>query len=471
MSLQDIYCRSVVLENGTVGWVRATAAEKMHCVMSKFGDVAWRDAVKDIAYVNGAKLLPVQVWGNFPLCFDDDGTLYVQFADDLSRIRRRNRAGDWLEDVACWCSPEGIKSVVNGHITVWSSETGLRLMPNGETWINTFETARYIVGGFGSDQVNPADKRWSGSISVYDKQTGETQRWLGNTGYPVYALEHDGQLYLDICGLENAPYPNAVPLVSEFPPYVPPVEPLPPIDLGPQRACWIDDMSGLGYGNASGAGFSQHVFEDARFVFPEHEPFVIALVHGPFEQSDLGKTIPMAQRLKKPVILSYDGHSQADLQPHRTALEAAGLTIWEGPSTYPSPPDETPEAMYDRLALTLMADSRPHALIAPGYRVHGRSDYDIARFNEETNRLKERFSQVQQVAVFGMDRPPIQQWCRDFWRAVTNRTPLPFIPPPVPEPEPPPIVIVVPPKPPDPPAHGWAKFLIILKRLFGKKRR
>ncbi len=405
--------------NGALRYL-TTDPDIMFPRVSPTGRVAWK--THSPGTVGGVpEAAHIMTVGNWPVAWGPDDSLYIQ-VDDSGWLTVWHPSGLWrFAEVPEWDRvPAEYRSEGIHHIAA----DGTPIMGGGQT---------IIVNGVQLWNAMQDGENWTGlsngggpSGCVALVTPTESLMWVAPTDIP-FPPRISGQA-VAISAPFDTPDPDAVPWV----PFALPVQPLPEIVIGPQRGCDIDDMSGQGYGNASGVGGpspTHRICEDARFIKPEHEPYVITLVHGPFEGSLLEVTIPMAQRLKKPVILSYDGHAEDDLQPHRKALEAAGLTIWEGRTTYPSPPDEAPEAMYTRLALTLMADSRPSTLIAPGYRVHGRSEFDIARFNEETNRLKEQFAHVKQIGIFGMDRPPIVQWCRDYWRAVTTHTPIPFVPP------------------------------------------
>ncbi len=391
----------------------STDPDQMFPRWSRDGRKAWKAHDGGYAMLDG-KLICETV-GNWPCAWSAEGLLYIQRDATGQMYQFDPNLGVFVGSVPAEYRSEGCHHIAADGTPVMGG--GQTIVVNGVQLWNAAQDGENWTGL--SNGGGP-----SGCVALVTPT--QSLMWVAPSDIP-FPPRISG-MAVAISAPFETPAPDAVPWVPFSIPATEP-EPVPPLTVGPQRACWIDDMSGLGFGNASGAGFSSHVFEDARFIYPEHEPCVIALVHGPFEGSLLSVTIPMAQRLKKPVILSYDGHSQADLQSHRKALEAAGLVIWEGPSTYPLDAAETAEEMYTRLALTLMGDSRPHALICASYRVGGRSEQDIAAFAVETNNLKERVSHIQQVAHFGADRPPIIQWCRDFWRAVTLRTPVPFIPP------------------------------------------
>jgi hypothetical protein len=233
-------------------------------------------------------------------------------------------------------------------------------------------------------------------------------------------------------------------------PYIPP--PLPPPNVPPLgRALWVDDMSGQGFGNCGGTGHPVAIIEDARYITPADEPKVVAVFHGPWEQSDLALTIAYATRLKVPVILHDDGHPPADLEPHRTALTAAGIPLWEAWGARPDPCEPMDDAAR-RFIARLWATTPDTALILPGYPTGaGMAEDQVA---DLFTQLQAEFAlpHLRAVCVFGADRPPRFAWVRQWTQALAAATRLPVrqppvTPPPV-DPPPSPVVKPTPPKPP-----------------------
>ena len=234
--MADYYHDLFLTPAGSVDWHRF-GLPQMHVRAFNATTWLWRDQDSDVVWVstaNGASTLGGRTQGNYPAAFDELGVVWVQH--DASGVL----TGYHLDGtptgttLAAPYAAEGIADVQAGRVVMMNDPSRIRLMPNGETWLNCVETPNFIVGQFGHDASG-----YGGSISSCHKPTGQVRRWLGYTPLPVFAREDaQGHLYVAISGNE-APAPDQVVWATSFPvsqPAPAPVpEPQPVRPVSPER--------------------------------------------------------------------------------------------------------------------------------------------------------------------------------------------------------------------------------------------
>ncbi len=261
---------------------------------------------------------------------------------------------------------------------------------------------------------------------------------------------------------EDTPEPDAMPW-QPYQKYQPPVivPDLPEIAIGPQRAIWRGSLSGVVRGNLGNEPDSVNLLEDSRYVSPEQEARLQALYldrHG-----DLNQTAEMAKRNRVPVVLDPDG-DDATAATMRGALQSQSIRVIDAKQQYPAP-GEAPEAYIARVETQLVP-----CVIRPLYLAGGLWDEaQIAHCNLELDKLIARSPQVIIDMGFGLDRPPRSKWCADYFAKLCQATPWPTVPlrqrPPVVEPP------ITPPVEPPPTLGQWAKLIIAIRKLFGRRNR
>lgn len=396
--------------------------------------------------------------GNWPCAWGPDGSIHLRLRSGPSQgqyhIIDPHGVGRVVANQRVEEASTGFHHIAADGSPVVLHDPALHRLPSGgnpELWWLDIDADGTIVAL--SDGGGPA------GCVVRIAPNGTIDMWVPETDLPHPPFITNGRVA--ISG-QNTPAPTAVPWVPHVPRVEAPPESLPAIVLKELRPRWVVDTSGVlsGNGISTVAHNEPALFEDALWVDAADEPRLQALYFGPetprtgTREEYYQTTVAMAQRNRVPVFVNDEFGAESG--SWRERLRTDGCRVIDGLELYRAV-SESREAFKTRTRSRLTAAERPYGTVRPFYDPQGGgSALECAWTNLIIDEcLAEQPDAPVLEDAFGLDRPPLSPWRKDYLGQLIAQTPQPAsLREAAPVPVPPPVK-PTPPVTPPPPPFWW----------------